>query len=115
MDDADDGGAAIALPPTTKVWSTRRYWRAHHVDLSLRAPAPTESAIGRSRAAAWPIKWAARRFLKTPMQGPFSRVRLRADSHMPATQCCSARNPLPIGSQRRLVAPAARQLGAPPP
>jgi len=59
--------------------------------------------------------WAARRFLKTPMQGPFSRVLLRADSHMPATQCCSARNPLPIGSQRRLVAPAARQLGAPPP
>jgi len=34
---------------------------------------------------------------------------------MPATQCCAARNPPPIGSQRRLVAPAARQLGSTPP
>jgi len=49
MDDADDGGAAIALPPTTTVSSTRRWWRAHRVDLSLRAPPPTECAIGRSR------------------------------------------------------------------
>ena len=59
--------------------------------------------------------WAARRCLKTPMHGPFPRVRLRADRHMPATQCCAARNPPPIGSQRRLVAPAACQLGATPP
>jgi len=49
------------------------------------------------------------------MQGPFPRLRLRADSHIPATQCCAARNPPPIISQRRLGAPAARQLGATPP
>jgi len=58
--------------------------------------------------------WAARRCLKSPMQGPFPRVRLRADIHMPATQCCAARNTPPISSQSRLVAPAARQLGATP-
>jgi len=110
-DVADEGGAAIAHPPTTTVRSTRRWWRAHRVDLSLRAPPPTECAIGRSWAAAWPILWAARRCLKTPMRGPFPRVRLRADSHMPAIQCCAARNPPQIGSQRRLVAPAARQQG----
>jgi len=49
------------------------------------------------------------------MQGPFPRVRLRADSHMPATQCCAARNPPLFGSQRMLVALAASQLGATPP
>jgi len=49
------------------------------------------------------------------MQGPFPRVRLRADSHMPATQCCAARNPPPISSQRRLGAPAARELEDTPP
>ena len=55
--------------------------------------------------------WAARRCLKTRMHGPFLPVRLRADRHMPATQCCAARNPPQIGSQRRLVAPAAHQKG----
>jgi len=58
---------------------------------------------------------AARHCLKTPVLGPIPRVRLRADSHMPASQCCAARNLPPIVSQRRLVAPASRQLGATPP
>jgi len=59
--------------------------------------------------------WAARLCQKTPMHGLFPRVGLRADSHMSATQCCDARNPRPIGAQRRLVAPGVRQLGATPP
>jgi len=66
-----------------------------------------------SVAAACPKVCALRRCLRTHMQGPFPRVRLRADSHMPATQCCAARNPPPISSQRRLGAPAARQQGPP--
>jgi len=49
MDDADDGRATIALPPTTTMRSTRRLWPAHRIDLSLRAPPPTEIAFGRSR------------------------------------------------------------------
>jgi len=68
-----------------------------------------------SVAAAGPKFCAPRRCLRAHMQGPFPRLRLRADSHIPATQCCAARNPPPISSQRRLGAPAARQLGATPP
>jgi len=45
MDDADDGGAAIALPPTTTVWSTCRWWRPHRADLLLRAPPPQKARL----------------------------------------------------------------------
>jgi len=66
-------------------------------------------------AAACQKVCAAPRCLKTPVHGPFLRVRLRVDSHTPATQNWAARNPPLSSSERRLGALAARQLGATPP
>jgi len=123
IDVADNDGATIALPPTTTVRSTRRWWRAHRDDLSLHAPPPPkkgrlaglEIVFPYSVVAACPTCCVVRRCLQTPVQGSSLRVRLRAVSHIPATQCCAARNPPPTSSERRSGAPAARQLLAAPP
>jgi len=80
----------------------------------VHLPGP-EIALPYSVAPACPNFGAVRRCLQSPVQGPFLRVRLRADSHAPATQCCAARIPPPISSKRMLGAPAVRQLGATPP
>jgi len=74
-----------------------------------------EIVLPYSVAAACPKLCGARRCLKNPVQGSFLRVRLRADSHIPTTQFCAARNPLPINSDCRSGARAARQVGATPP
>jgi len=68
-----------------------------------------------SVAAVCPAVCTAQRCLETPMQEPVPRVRLRAESHMPATNCFAARNPTSERSQRSLRAPAERQPGATPP
>jgi len=122
MDDADDGGATIALPPTTTVRSTRRWWRAHRVDPSLRALPPTESAFGRSRDRA--ANFGGGRVPKilccaarpaNPHAGTIpAGAAARGQPHARHTMLRCAEPP-PVSSQRRLGAPAARQLGAPPP
>jgi len=122
MDVANDDGATIALPLTTTVRSTRRWWRVHLDDPSLHAPCPSEREFGRSQelvatfgGGRVPKSLCCAALPANPRAGLVPAGAACADSHMPATQFCAARNPPSISSERRTGAPAAYQLRAAPP